>query len=116
MSEADKNGGPNFLRAWREYRGMSQVDLADAVGTTPNMIHYLESGERGLSLKWMRRLADALDTNVGMLAQFDPNDLDRDAIEIWATASNRDRRKILEIAKLIVSGGEDDAKLDGTVG
>lgn len=37
-----------------------------------------------------------------MLAQFNPNDIDSDALEIWATASNRDRRKILEIARLIV--------------
>lgn len=115
MADADKNGGPNHLRAWREFRKISQAQLAEMVGTNANMIGYLESGERSLSLKWLRRLADALDTNVGMLAQFDPNDLDADMIEIWATASNREKRKILEIARLVVS--EDEAeKRDGTQG
>lgn len=102
MTDADKNGGPNHLRAWREFRGLTQADLAEAVGTNANMIGYLEGGERSLSLKWLRRLAPALDTNVGMLAQYDPHDLDKDLIEIWATVSTREQAQILEIAKLIV--------------
>lgn len=115
MADADKNGGPNHLRAWREYRKISQAQLAEMVGTNANMIGYLESGERSISLKWLRRLADALDTNVGMLAQFDPNDLDADMIEIWATSSNREKRKILEIARLVVSE-EGEEMRDGTKG
>lgn len=101
----DKNGGPNHLKAWREYRKMSQAELAEAVGTNANMIGYLEAGERGLSLKWLRRLAPALDTNVGMLAQYDPNDISADLIEIWATLSTREQRQLLEIAKLVVPDG-----------
>lgn len=108
--EADKNGGPNHLRAWRKFRELTKADLAEAVGTNANMIGYLENGERSLSLKWLRRLAPALDTNVGMLAQYDPNTLDKDLIEIWATVSTRDKARILEIAKLIV----DDDRRDGT--
>lgn len=110
MSGDDKNGGPNYLKAWRDFRGLTQAELAEAVGTNSNMIGYLESGERSLSLKWLRRLAPALDTNVGMLAQYDPHDLDKDLIEIWATVSTRDQAKILEIAKLIVT----DEKREGT--
>lgn len=110
MEPDDKNGGPNNLKAWREYRDLSQAELADKVGTNANMISYLETGERGLSLKWLRRLAPALDTNVGMLAQYDPNDLSEDLIEIWATVSIREQRKITDIAKLIV------AEKDGTNG
>lgn len=113
MTDESKNGGPNFLKVWREFRGFTQAELAEKVGTNANMIGYLETGERGLSLKWLRRLAPALDTNVGMLAQYDPNELDNDLIEIWATASNRDRRKIVEVSKLVISS--DDQK-DGTRG
>lgn len=81
---------------------MTQQQLADAAGTNANMIGYLEAGERALSLKWARRLAPALDTNEGMLIQYDPNDLDDDLIEIWATASNRERKQLLDIARTIV--------------
>lgn len=109
MSDGDKNGGPNNLRAWREYRKMSQAALAEAVGTNPNMIGYLESGERALSAKWLRRLAPELDTTPGMILDHDPFTLDNDLIDIWATASNRQRKQLLDIAKALV-GGVDDPK------
>lgn len=104
--ESDKNGGPNHLRAWRLYRNnMTQEQLAEKVGTNANMIGYLESGERGLSAKWLRRLAAALDTTPGMLLDHDPNTLDSDVIDIWSHAGARERRQISEIAKTIVKTG-----------
>lgn len=93
----DKNGGPNHLRAWREYRKLSQARLAEMAGTSANMIQYLESGERGLSLKWLRRLAPALQTTPGMISDHDPNDLDSDIIEIWATRSPDEKRQIARV-------------------
>lgn len=62
--ETSKNGGPNYLRQWREYRRMTQEELTGAMDppTTGSVISLLEDGERGLSLKWLRRLAPALRT------------------------------------------------------
>ena len=75
MDKADeKNGGPNFLRAWRTLRGLSQAELAASVDTAPNMIQYLESGERGLSVKWLRKLAPALNTTASKLLDADPSE------------------------------------------
>lgn len=105
MDPQDKNGGPNHLRAWREFRGRTQAELAEKVGTNSNMIGYLESGERGLSAKWLRKLADALDTTPGMILDHDPSELDSDILEIWATASNRQKRQISEIAKTLLKDG-----------
>lgn len=105
MDSGDKNGGPNHLKAWRDYRGLSQAQLAERVGTNSNMIGYLESGERGLSAKWLRKLADALDTSPGMILDHDPGELDSDILEIWATASNRVKRQISEIAKTLLRDG-----------
>jgi transcriptional regulator with XRE-family HTH domain len=104
----DKNGGPNFLRAWREFRRLTQADLAERVGTNANMIGYLESGERGLSAKWLRKLAPALDTTPGLLLDHDPHELDSDVIDIWAHADRRQRSQISEIAKTIVRTGTND--------
>lgn len=109
MDDQDKNGGPNYLREWRKFRGMTQQELAAAVETNANMIQYLESGERGLSAKWLRRLAPVLDTTSGMILDHNPYDLDSDMIEIWATASNREKRQIADVAKAIVRTGTDDA-------
>lgn len=72
------------------------------------MIQYLESGERGLSAKWLRKLAPALDTTPGMILDHDPNDLDGDILEIWATASNREKRQIAEVARALVKTGTSD--------
>lgn len=103
--ESNKNGGPNYLRAWREFRKLTQEKLAEAVGTNANMIQYLETGERGLSAKWLRRLAPALDTTPGMLLDHDPHALDSDVIDIWAHAGERERRQLSEIAKTLVKTG-----------
>jgi transcriptional regulator with XRE-family HTH domain len=103
--ESDKNAGPNYLRQWRRFRGLTLEDLAKAVGTNPNMIGYLESGERGLSAKWLRRLAPALSTTPGLLLDHDPYDLDSDIVDIWINGSDRQRRQIAEIAKALIKTG-----------
>lgn len=103
--DADKNGGPNNLRVWREFRKLTQAELAERVGTNANMIGYLESGERGLSAKWLRKLADALKTTPGMLLDHDPNNLDSDIIDIWVNGDDRQKRQLSEIAKALVRTG-----------
>jgi transcriptional regulator with XRE-family HTH domain len=104
--ESDKNGGPNYLREWRRFRGdMTREKLAEKVGTNSNMIGYLESGERGLSAKWLRRLADALDTTPGMILEHNPFELDSDVVDIWVHGDARTRRQIAEIAKTLVRTG-----------
>lgn len=106
----DKNGGPNNLRAWRMHRGLSQAELAERVGTTPNMVQYLESGERGLSLKWLRRLADALETTPGHLADYNPNDVpDPDIFDFWSKRLDADqRRQLVRIAEALTQTGTDN--------
>ena len=105
MEDQEKNGGPNFLREWRMFRKLSQAELAELVGTNANMIGYLENGERGLSAKWLRRLAPALSTTPGMLLDHDPAALDSDILEIWGKAGDREKRQISEIAKTLVRDG-----------
>ena len=103
--ESNKNGGPNHLKAWREFRELTQEQLAEAVGTNANMIHYLETGERGLSAKWLRRLAPALKTTPGLLLDHDPNDLDSDMIEAWASSDIQQKRRLSAVAKALIRTG-----------
>lgn len=100
---ADKNGGPNHLRAWMEYRGVKGVELAERLGdnVTPGMVSDLANSNRALSAKWLRRLADALDTTPGMLLDHDPRELDSDIIEIWINANRRQKQQITEIARTL---------------
>lgn len=106
----DKNGGPNHLRAWMIFRKIKGVELANALGgnVTPGMISDLANSNRALSAKWLRRLAPHLKTTPGLLLDHDPHDLDSDLIDIWTSATERQRRQINEIAKTILKTGTDD--------
>lgn len=83
---------------------MTQEQLADAVGTDKGVISLLESGNRGLSDKWLRRLAPILKTKPGHLLDHDPNDLDSDVIEIWAEIAERDRPTALRVLRSFRTG------------
>lgn len=60
MSETGKSFGSR-LRWWRERRGLSQLDLASAAGTTQRHVSFLESGRAAPSREMVLRLAAALD-------------------------------------------------------
>lgn len=110
VDEDDKNGGPNYLRAWMEHRGIKGVELAKRLGNnvTPGMVSDLINSNRALSAKWLRRIAPILDTTPGMLLDHDPTDVDADIIDMWSSATARQRRQLSEIAKTILRTGTDD--------
>jgi transcriptional regulator with XRE-family HTH domain len=105
VAMANKNGGPNNLRAWREHRRMSQEELAEKIGTTAGMISHLETGERGLSAKWLRRLAAALNTTPGHVLDLDLRNMDAEVFDFWDRASQAQRRTIVEVTRAIVRDG-----------
>lgn len=109
IDEDDKNGGPNHLRAWMDHRGVKGVDLAKRLGgnVTPGMVSDLVNSNRALSAKWLRRIAPLLDTTPGMLLDHDPTEVDADIIDMWASASARQRVQLSEIAKTILRTGTD---------
>jgi transcriptional regulator with XRE-family HTH domain len=108
MADDESNGGPNHLRAWREYRQLSQVELAEKAETTHQVIGYLERGRTQLSAKWLRKLAPILGTTPGMLLDHDPHELTGDVIDMWTHATSRERRQIADIAKTITRTGTND--------
>ena len=103
-----KNGGPNFLKEWRDFRGLTQEDLAEIVDTSASVISYLENGERGLSARWLRKLAPPLDTTPAVILDHDPRDLDADLFAIWANADQAQRRQIIAVAKAIIRNNPEE--------
>jgi transcriptional regulator with XRE-family HTH domain len=97
----------NHLRAWREFRGMTQAQLAAKVNTTDNVISTLESGERGLSGKWLRLLAPALETRPGWLLEFDPNDARLEAMEAFLEMPREQQVQALRVINALKTGTED---------
>jgi transcriptional regulator with XRE-family HTH domain len=103
----NKNGGPNYLKAWREFKRLSQEELAEKVGTTASMISMLETEQRGLSAKWLRRLAPALGTTPGHLLDLDPEAVDTDVIDIWTAIADRDKVRAKQILLAFKTGTND---------
>jgi transcriptional regulator with XRE-family HTH domain len=81
----------NYLRAWREFRRMTQAQLAAAVGTEGSVISLIESGDRGLSDKWLRRLAPVLHTSPGILLDFHPESVDEATLHQWSKLSKEQK-------------------------
>ena len=89
----------NYIRAWREYRGLTVADLAKKSKLGVQTINALESGEMDTSGKVLNQIGDALDTTRGRLLDVDPNDVDPDALETFQAIPKERRGQALEILK-----------------
>jgi transcriptional regulator with XRE-family HTH domain len=87
----------NYLKAWREFRGLTQEQLAEKIDTTGGVVSMLESGDRKLSPKWLRRLAPALNTSAGFILDHDPHELPTDVLEIWADIPEESRTQAIRV-------------------
>lgn len=56
--------GENPVKVWRGYKGMTQVDLAEAAGLDQADVSRIERGKREPSGRTLRALANALDVTV----------------------------------------------------
>ena len=102
MAETDRN----YLRHWREFREMTQEELADKIGTTKAVISLLENEKRPLSSKWLRKLADVLDTQPGHILDHDPNELPSDVFDLWSRIGKTDRAQAARILRTFATGTE----------
>jgi transcriptional regulator with XRE-family HTH domain len=99
---------PNHVRAWREFRHLTQEELADVVGCSAATIGHIETGARRLSDKWAHPIAKALNTSPGYLYDHDPNDIPTAVLDIWAAIPDEDRPRalaVLEAFKRTGTGG-----------
>lgn len=100
MADDDRN----YLRQWREFRKMNQDVLAEKVGTTKAVISLLENEKRPLSSKWLRKLAEALDTQPGHILDHDPNELPADVFDIWEHIDKKDRAQAARVLRTFATG------------
>lgn len=100
MAEHDRN----YLKQWREFRGLNQEQLAEMIGTTKAVISLLENEKRPLSSKWLRKIAEALNTRPGHILDHDPNELPADLFELWADIKDVDRAQAVRILRTFATG------------
>lgn len=107
MAGRTKKQSVNHLRAWREYRGLTQAQLAELVDTTDNVISLLESGGRRLSDKWLYKLAPALNTRAGFLLEFAPEDADLSILEAITDMAPERRAEAVRLLRVFKTGTND---------
>lgn len=88
---------PNHVRAWREFRHLTQDELAEMAGCSRATVGHIESGARRLSDKWAHPIAKALNTSPGYLMDHDPNDLPTAILDVWAAIPEADRPQALRV-------------------
>ena len=55
------------IRGWRKKKGLAQKELAERMKVNQQVISRLERGEDNVSVKYLRRLADALGADVSII-------------------------------------------------
>lgn len=63
------------IRHFRKVRGLTQTELAEALGTTAATVSRLETADMTVSTDWLERLAAALDVDVRELIGGEPGSL-----------------------------------------
>jgi transcriptional regulator with XRE-family HTH domain len=72
VKKSIQHRGPTFIRAWRDYRGLSQEEAAERVDVDRTTISRLESGKIPYNQDILERLALAYGCDVEDLIRVDP--------------------------------------------
>ena len=88
----------NYLRAWREERGLTQEQLSDRLNTSKGQISSWETGRRSMTWAVQEALAEAL--------SIEPWDLFRDpqqpsADELLRNATPEIRQQAIEVIRVL---------------
>ena len=62
VTDLDRIGG--MIRDARKHRGLTQLQLAEVLGTSQSAVHRIEAGNQNLSLEMVSRIAAALDSPI----------------------------------------------------
>lgn len=93
--------GRNYIRAWRQHRGLSLERLADRIQRTHATLSRIERGLNPYTQDVLEAIAEALGTDVPSLLVRDPSDPDG-IWTIWDQAKPAQRRQIIEVAKTLL--------------
>lgn len=93
-----------FIAQWRDFRNLTQEQLADRLDMTQSHLSMLENGKRGYTQETLEAIAHALQTDVASLLMRDPT-ADEAIWSIWDQAKPGERQMIVEIAKTVTKTG-----------
>lgn len=77
-----------YIREWREFRGLTQEQLADAIDRTKATVSRIETGDIAYTREFLEAAADTLGTHPGILLMRPPTEADA-----YPVATGRPQRK-----------------------
>lgn len=92
---------PVFLREWREHRGMTLEQVAEALNVTAGALSQAELGKTNYTRPMLEFLADLYRCEPGDLLMRDPTDSDA-PWTLWEQAKKGQREQIISMMKIIV--------------
>jgi transcriptional regulator with XRE-family HTH domain len=93
-----------YLREWREYRGLTQEQLASGVGMTKGRVSEIERGVRRYNETMVEKLAKELNCQPWELIGRDPSTTDGGISDLWARIRPEDRAQALRTLESFVRG------------
>jgi transcriptional regulator with XRE-family HTH domain len=95
---------PTFIRQWREYRGLTQDDLAARLDTSKASISRTETGRSAYTQDFLEACAEALNTDPASLLMRNPSD--EEAVwSLWDQAKLGERKMIESIVRTVMKTG-----------
>ena len=92
----------HFLTEWREYRGLSQRELADMVDVSNSKISRIENGESELRPRFASKLAAFFRIPLAALFTINPQGegrIDAEMLDAMADIDNRDKPAALRMLR-----------------
>lgn len=93
-----------FFREWREFRGLTQEQLAGRLETSVASISRIEKGTQPYTQDVLEALAEALMTDPASLIMRNPQDPEA-MWSIWDQAKSSERQLIEELARSVIRTG-----------
>lgn len=93
-----------FIKQWREYRELTQDDLAERLYTSKASISRIENGSQAYTQDFLEACAEALQTDPASLLMRDPSD-DEAVWSLWDKAKVGERQLIENIVRTVVKTG-----------
>lgn len=92
----------HHIRAWRKHRGLTQVELAAAIGMDRSYLTKIERGDRRYDQPFLEAAARALDCTPGDMIGRDPTD-SAELEAVWATLTPEERTRAIAVIRAMFS-------------
>lgn len=97
-------GQPHYIKEWRKFRGLTQVQLAERIGIDRSYVTKIETGARRYDQPFLTAAAQVLSCDPVDLIIRDPSDPEG-IWGVWSELRPEQRAQLVEIGKTLKRTG-----------